>query len=220
MSRHHEKPYSMGPAILVLRLFELVCSVICLGLLGRFLHLASEVPDRWTDGRLVYAIVVASISTLFSIVFILPFLYSCLAFPADFVLFIMWLVAFSLLAARSGSCNTDYYWNYWGYYWGRWWVNPFWGGWGYGGPCSSWRALLAFSFMASMAYLVSSILGGIVIKRHYNKDRQTTTGGVTSRNISAPLPHNTAPETAQVHTPREALPPTAGNTTMGTAVNV
>lgn len=50
-------------------------------------------------------------------------------------------------------CDADWYYNYWGWYWG--------GGydrWTYGGACSNWRAVLAFSFMASISFLLSSIL--------------------------------------------------------------
>lgn len=84
----------------LLRVWELVCSVIVLGLLAHFLHLVSE-AGATNDGRIIYALIVASISTLFSLVFMPPFLYAYLAFPADFALFVMWLVAFSLLIAVS-----------------------------------------------------------------------------------------------------------------------
>lgn len=55
-------------------------------------------------------------------------------------------------------CDADWYYNYWGWYWG--------GGydrWTYGGACSNWRAVLAFSFMASISFLLSSILVRFVL---------------------------------------------------------
>ena len=83
-------------ALVCLRIWQLVCSVIVLGILSSFLHRISN-AGATRDGRVVYGIVTASISTVFSIVFIAPFLYAFLAFPADFILFVMWLVVFCLL---------------------------------------------------------------------------------------------------------------------------
>jgi hypothetical protein len=83
-----------------LRVWQLIYSIIVLARLARFLHLVAEAGAA-RDGRVIYAIVVASISTLYSIVFIVPFMYAFLAFPADFALFVMWLVAFCLLISVS-----------------------------------------------------------------------------------------------------------------------
>ncbi len=83
-------------ALVCLRIWQLICSVIVLGILASFLHRLSNAGVK-RDGRVVYGIVTASISTIFSIVFIAPFLYAFLAFPADFILFVMWLVLFCLL---------------------------------------------------------------------------------------------------------------------------
>merc|ERR1712000_375042 len=78
-----------------------------------------------------------------------------------------------LLAAEDRHCSTGWYNNYWGYYWGRWWrfgpvgrVNV-----GNTG-CGYWRTTLAFSFMASMAHLLSLILG-IYIFREYVRVKDT-----------------------------------------------
>ncbi len=79
-----------------LRIWQLICSVIVLGILGSFLHRLSNAGVS-RDGRVVYGIITASISTVFSIVFIAPFLYAFLAFPGDFILWVMWLIAFCLL---------------------------------------------------------------------------------------------------------------------------
>ncbi|KAK4674950.1 hypothetical protein QC764_502580 [Podospora pseudoanserina] len=204
---------------IILRVFEVICSVIVLGLVARFLHLVSQAGVS-VDSRIVYAIITASISTLFALVFIAPFIYAYLAFPMDAILFVMWIVVFGLLTSRTGSamCNASWYWNYWGYYWGGWWRVPDLTVWdrGYGG-CASWRAVLAFSFLAAMAYLVSTILGAVVV-HHYRRKNSP----VTTRDISAPIPQSPAtgrPETAQVHDPR-APPSAPAQQTMGTAVDV
>jgi hypothetical protein len=79
-----------------LRTFQLICSVIVLGILARFVHRVSA-AGALRDGRIIYGLIVASISSLFALVFIVPLLYSFLAFPFDFALFVMWLVLFCLL---------------------------------------------------------------------------------------------------------------------------
>ncbi|KAH8906500.1 hypothetical protein BR93DRAFT_880370 [Coniochaeta sp. PMI_546] len=147
----------------VLRFGELTCSVIVLGLLGRFLSIVSD-ANVYADSRIIYATVVASMGVLFSILFILPFTYSFMAFPLDFVMFVLALVAFCLLEVLTGTntCHSSWYWSYWGYYWGGFWRTPtiivsgpsdinFAG-------CGSWKAVLAWTFIMSIAFLISSFL--------------------------------------------------------------
>jgi hypothetical protein len=86
---------SKGLAV-ILRLGELACSVIVLGILGRFLAIVGQ-ANTYADSRIVYAVVVACIAIAFSIIFLPPFTYSFMAFPVDFILFTLFLVAFCLL---------------------------------------------------------------------------------------------------------------------------
>jgi hypothetical protein len=80
----------------IFRIWQIISSAIVLGILARFLHVVSE-AGATRDGRIIYGIVVASISIVFAIVFIAPFMYAFLASQFDFVLFVMWLVLFCLL---------------------------------------------------------------------------------------------------------------------------
>ncbi|KAG7293980.1 hypothetical protein NEMBOFW57_004041 [Staphylotrichum longicolle] len=163
-----------------LRIWQLICSVIVLGILGSFLHRLSDAGVS-RDGRVVYSIVTASISTVFSIVFIVPLLYDFLAFPGDFILWIMWLITFCLLITRTGgsTCTSPWFWDYWGYYWGGWWRRPIIvtgpADIGYSG-CAEWRTVLAFSFMAMFAFFVSPILGAYFVVRYWKgtKDDKRT----------------------------------------------
>ncbi|KAK4236268.1 hypothetical protein C8A03DRAFT_17051 [Achaetomium macrosporum] len=164
----------------ILRLGELVCGVIVLALLGRFLHIVAE-ADVYADARIIYATVVSSIAIAFSILLMPPFTYSFMAFPFDFIMFTLFLVAFCLLETLTGvnTCNAAWYWGYWGFFWGGFWRTPVvvtgpgdidWAG------CASWRAVLAFTFISSMAFLCSTLLGAYVVmkyreeKRHYAQD--------------------------------------------------
>lgn len=83
-----------------LRLGELVCSVIVLGIVGYFLSATSD-ANIYSDSRLVYTTVVASLGTFFSLILLPPFTYSFLAFPIDFIMAILWFVSFCLLEAVS-----------------------------------------------------------------------------------------------------------------------
>ena len=89
-----------------LRLGELVCSVIVLGIVGHFLSVISD-ANIFSDSRLVYATVVASLGTFFSVILLPPFTYSFLAFPIDFIMAILWLVSFCLLEAVSEQPPPD-----------------------------------------------------------------------------------------------------------------
>lgn len=91
--------------LVALRVWQLICSVIVLGILARFLNLLFQAGAE-RDGRVVYGIIVASISSFFALVFIAPFMYSFLAFPFDFVMFVTWLVLFCLLITVSGCPRT------------------------------------------------------------------------------------------------------------------
>ncbi|KNB06543.1 hypothetical protein FOXG_07233 [Fusarium oxysporum f. sp. lycopersici 4287] len=93
-------------ASVILRFLELACGAIVLGLLGHFCDLVNEASNISVDGRIIYAMVVAGITIVYSIVFFAPFDILFMAFPFDFILFIMWLVAFCLLeTVRTPCCS-------------------------------------------------------------------------------------------------------------------
>jgi glucose uptake protein GlcU len=84
----------------ILRLGELSCSVIVLGLVGRVLWHVGQ-ANTYSDARLVFVTVVACISTVASLLLMAPFTFSFFACPFDLVLFVLWLVAFILLELAS-----------------------------------------------------------------------------------------------------------------------
>ncbi|KAI5456217.1 hypothetical protein BGZ63DRAFT_367600 [Mariannaea sp. PMI_226] len=152
----------------ILRLFELCCAIIVLGILSRFAY-EINLAGVDMDGRLIYTMVVAGIAIVYSIFFCPPFDTLFVGFAFDFILFIMWLVAYCLLQSRTAgqSCSAGWYVNYWGYYWGHFWTL---------GPagtvrinsagCGEWRTVLAFSFIAWFLHLLSGILGAYVFRTY------------------------------------------------------
>ncbi|KAK4643941.1 hypothetical protein QC761_0047500 [Podospora bellae-mahoneyi] len=152
--------------LVLCRLGELVCGAVVLGLLGQAFSLINDAGVLEPEGRLIYTAVVASLTMIDSLIFIVPFAYSYWSFLLDFILFVLWIVAFGLLESALQTkltgihtCSSFWFNYYWGYYWGRWYVR---------GPpgmdinwtgCNAWRTVLAFSFIASMIYLANGFLG-------------------------------------------------------------
>ncbi|KAH7255967.1 hypothetical protein BKA59DRAFT_521042 [Fusarium tricinctum] len=156
----------------LLRLAELASAVIVLGLLSRFCYYIG-IAQASVDGRIIYAIVVACLGIMYSIFFCPPFRNMFLGFPFDFLLFVMWLIAYCLLQTKTGSstCSARWYYNYWGYYWGRFWrVGPIGTVSINGAGCAQWRTVLAFSFIAWFLHLLSGILGVYVFRTYIRLD--------------------------------------------------
>ncbi|KAJ9165419.1 hypothetical protein NKR19_g419 [Coniochaeta hoffmannii] len=176
----------------ILRLGEFVSSVILLGIVGRFLAITGDAHTS-ADSRLIYAIVVASMGLVFSMVLIPPFTYSFMAFPLDFIMFVLALVSFILLELLTGvhTCNAVWYWQYWGYYWGGFWSTPTVIVRGpadinYAG-CGSWKAVLAWTFILSIAFLLSSFVGAYCVLKYREEKKLAHGVGLVAQAATAPV---------------------------------
>lgn len=152
---------------LCLRVGELAFSATVAGLTGEYLHKNRGYPAS-AHKRFIYTIVVASISILFSLLFLLPFTSSFAKWPMDLLLFILWMVAFALLVNFIDGMGCGSVWN--------------WKGITNGGACDKYKANIAFCFLASIFFLVSAIIGFWVIRRNrkasvVDSHRHTTTTG-------------------------------------------
>ncbi|KAL1843222.1 hypothetical protein VTJ49DRAFT_2553 [Mycothermus thermophilus] len=144
-------------ALVLLRLGELACGAIILGIIGYFFRSSTKAGLIEPSGRLVYAAIIAALTILDSLLFIVPYAYSFWSFPLDVFFFLAWLVVFCVLITltRTQSCQAKWYRDYWAYWWG--WGRP-------RSPsgvagCSAWRTVLAFAFVAVILYLFSALLG-------------------------------------------------------------
>jgi len=144
-----------------LRLGELAFSATVAGLTGSYLH-AQKHQSSWSKKRFIYTEVVAALGILFSLLFLIPFSKSFIHWPADFVLFILFMIAFGLLANFIGPMHCGSIWNWHGIT-GK-------------ATCSKFKADLAFCFLASIFFLASALLGLWVVRRHRraNVDRVST----------------------------------------------
>jgi len=148
---------------LALRIGELAFSATVAGLTGEYLHAAKH-QSAWSKKRFIYTEVVAAIGILFSLLFLLPFAASFIHWPIDFVLFILFMVAFGLLANFIGPMNCGSIWH--------------WGNITDKGTCNKFKADLAFCFLASIFFLASALLGIYVV---HKRRRVATTDRVTHR---------------------------------------
>lgn len=141
---------------LVLRIGELAFSATVAGLTGEYLHARRGAPAS-SHKRMIYTIVVAAISILFSLLFLLPFLASFAKWPVDLILFILWIVAAALLADFNNDNSCGSIWR-WGNVTAR-------------NACGKYKANMAFAFLAAIFFLVSAILVSschVVVVRNVN----------------------------------------------------
>ncbi|KAK4458243.1 hypothetical protein QBC42DRAFT_26507 [Cladorrhinum samala] len=176
----------------ILRLGELACAAIIVGLLGWFLARVDE-ANVHTDPRIIYTMVIACIALALSIVLLPPFTYSFMAFPLDFIFFVLFLVAFCLLETLTGNkpCNSSWYLTYWGYYWGGFFRTPTvtiigpsdigWSG------CASWKANLAFNFILSIVYLMNAGLGFYVVMKYREEKKAYRAAAQPGKTYNQPV---------------------------------
>jgi len=137
---------------IVLRSLELLSAVIVAGIIGHELDIADD-NDYFPPKRYIYTEVVAGIAILFSLLMLIPFTWAINAFAFDFVMFILWIIAFGLLSDYIAPLNCSYGWAVGP---GNYWANDY---------CSRLKSALAFSFISAMLWLASAVLALWVIWR-------------------------------------------------------
>lgn len=79
------------------RFLALASSAIVAGLLGRFVrHLHNM--GFGGGSRVIYTLAISGISIFFALLLLFPFKFTFWSFPLDIAMFILWIVAFGLLA--------------------------------------------------------------------------------------------------------------------------
>lgn len=160
-------------AYLSLRVGELAFAATVAGLIGQYLHQVDEANGH-PGKRFVYTEVIAGLSILLALIWLLPFTAGFIHYPVDFVMFILWIVAFGLLvnvsaqqelyAPSNSTPETNLFCVQF--------IGPLHCGsiWAWGditdkGTCQKWKASVAFSFLSAVFWLASAILGIYVIHR-------------------------------------------------------
>ncbi len=114
------------------------------GLIGSYLHAYHNSTRGWPQGRFFYTEIIAAISIFMALFWLIPTASSFLHYIADFVLFVLWMVAFGLLVNFIGPlhCGSVFAW----------------GDITQKGTCQRWKAAVAFSFLSSLFWLASCLL--------------------------------------------------------------
>ncbi|KAI1808995.1 marvel domain-containing protein [Daldinia bambusicola] len=137
---------------MILRLAELAFGAIVAGINGQYLH-AVRHTDSWDQGRFIYTEVVAGIAIFLAIIWLFPFSGSFVHWPVDLVISICWFVAFGLLVDYlNGGCGYAFDWGNVSF------RNS--------DQCGKWKAIIAFSFLSAICWLVSAIVGIVWVRDH------------------------------------------------------
>jgi hypothetical protein len=146
-------------ANILLRLAQLVFSAIVAGITGWYLHKSDEAGvSSWDMGRFIYTEIVAAISLLAALIWLVPFSSSFIHWPFDLFLSVNWFVAFGLLVDQLGdTCGYVFNWDN---------VAP------RGDICGKLKAVMAFSFLAAICFLASALVGLLWIRRRERKIAQ------------------------------------------------
>lgn len=92
---------------MILRAAELVFAAIVAGVIGDYLHKSNG--TAWFLGRFIYTEVVAGLSILLALLWLLPFSSTFIHWPVDIFISILWWVAFALLVNVSRCLCSHYH---------------------------------------------------------------------------------------------------------------
>jgi len=148
--------------VFTLRLAELAFAAIVAGVNGEYLHSVQGV-DSWVIGRSIYAEVVAGISLFFALIWLIPFSYSLTNWPLDVIISLCWWAAFGLLVDQNENslCGGPFNWN-----------NVALRG---EDPCGKAKAVIAFSFLSALVWLLSALVSVFWVRRQTHKVERTRT---------------------------------------------
>jgi hypothetical protein len=148
-----------------LRVGELAFAAVVAGIIGSYLH-GFDATHSWPGARFIYTEVIAAISILLAIIWLLPFAGGFIHWPADLILCAAWFAVFGLLVnfIHGTNCSSSVF---------------DWAGITRGGVCNRWKASEAFSFLSAIFWLASTIVGLWFV--HRTERTRTANAGVGHR---------------------------------------
>ncbi|KAF4304219.1 hypothetical protein GTA08_BOTSDO08150 [Botryosphaeria dothidea] len=134
-----------------LRFGEFVSAAVCLGISAYFIHRYHDGERNLPNGRTIYTIVIAAVSLVTSLIWMIPFTGTFFHYPFDFILSLAWFASFGALVEyiHDANCGTAFGWR--GLYRGSF--------------CDKWRANEAFAFISACFWLASTLLGAYVFHK-------------------------------------------------------
>lgn len=134
-------------ASIILRVAEIAFAAVVAGVIGHYLaqlnHSSGDV-DWWPESRWIYTEVIAGLSILLGLIWLIPFSSGFFSWPLDIIISLAWFAAFGVLVdtIRQLPCGSIWSWRFGG-----------------GNACGRWKTAEAFSFLSAILWLVSGIVG-------------------------------------------------------------
>ncbi|KAL2436925.1 hypothetical protein ABEF95_015463 [Exophiala dermatitidis] len=155
---------------IALRGGQLAFAAVVAGIVGSYLH-GYRHGSGLPLARFIYIEIVAAISILLALLWLLPFSAGFIHWPVDLLLSFAWFAAFALLVnyVDRTSCGGHTF---------------NWGGITRGGVCNRWKANEAFSFLSAIFWMLSALLGLWYIHR---ESRKVARGGAPHADPAAPI---------------------------------
>jgi len=146
--------------------------------MGHFLHIYHK-TGQGPHKREIYTEVIAAISVVLSLFFLLPFTSSFMHYPLDLIMSLAYFAAFGALVnqVHKMNCGGAFEWN----------------GILHGGTCNKWKAVEAFTFLAAIFWLASTLLSIYVFHRVRGRDTVTATDGAAANGNGTYVYHLTPP---------------------------
>ena len=134
------------------------------GIVGHFIDDYHHNGHHGPIGREIYTEIVATVTTFFSLIWLLPFTFNFLHYPFDGLYSLAWFAAFGALVDWSdhAGCGGAFQW----------------GGLANGSYCGKWKAAEAFSFISACLWLASMLLGVHVFHNLRARSAVVTDGGL------------------------------------------
>ncbi|KAF4125775.1 Membrane-associating domain [Geosmithia morbida] len=134
-------------ASIILRIAEIGFGAVVAGVNGDIIDAWTDAgADSWSMGRFIYTEVVAGLSILLSILRLIPLSWTFTHWHADLIISLCWWAAFGLLVDQldQGACGGAFDWDNISLR---------------GDPCGKFKAVVAFTFLSALVWLVSAIIG-------------------------------------------------------------
>ncbi|KAJ5735602.1 uncharacterized protein N7483_000727 [Penicillium malachiteum] len=126
-----------------LRIAEIAFAAVVAGIIGHYLASYDSI-EPWPEARWIYTEVIAGLSMLMGLIWLIPFASGFFSWPLDVLISFAWFAAFGILvdAIKHLPCGSIWSWHFRG-----------------NGACGRWKAAEAFSFLSAIVWLVSALVG-------------------------------------------------------------
>lgn len=139
----------------VIRLLEFANALLVTSLAAWFLNVR-HTHSIGPEGRLTFSVTVGITSIVLSIVWLIPFTWTFLHYPLDFIMSFGYFTIFAVTQEwiyHVGGCGRVFNWNG---------VYQF-------SACQEWRTMIAFAFIGGVLWLISGVLSIYVFHIGRNK---------------------------------------------------